>query len=140
MPRKSGEEDEDIAVEEWDEDAEGEDAHDAESDEDDQSSIHVIGRMFSTGQDRGGHTPGDIAARLSSLGTLTEQDIHWSAGANDPTWVAPRQPVQQIIKVLAKLEHVGGYRRPRDVFSDWLNLVEATLHMLPQQLLYLRLH
>ncbi len=96
--------------------------------------------MYLNEDDRGGHSPADIAARLSSPDTLTEQDIHWSAGANDPTWVAPRQPVQQIIKVLAKLEHVGGYRRPRDVFSDWLDLVEATLHMLPQQLLYLRMH
>jgi hypothetical protein len=142
MARKSQDEAEQIVhedpEEEW-ENAERDQERD-EEDADDDPHVRRIGQVHLNPDDRGGHSPADIAARLSSPGTLTEQDIRWSAGANDPTWVAPRQPVQQIIKVLAKLEHVGGYRRPRDVFGDWLNLVEATLHMLPQQLLYLRMH
>ncbi len=132
------EHDADVAVGELEEEAQ--DIDDAEREEGDDPRIRRMGEVYLNPDDRGGHSPGDIAARLSSPGTLTAQDVSWSAGANDPSWEAPRQPVQQIIKVLHKLEHVGGYRRPRDVFGDWLDLVEASLHMLPQQALHMRMH
>ena len=133
MAQEPGEEDEDDEVE-------PEEERDEEELEEDQEGVHVIGRVFSTGQDRGGHTPGDIAARLSGPSYRTEDEVRSNAGWGDPTWEPPQRPVQQIIKILGKLEHIGSYRQPREVFGDWLNLVEATLHMLPQQMLYMRLH
>ncbi len=129
------EERKDKATRDWDEEAEG--------DEDDDGTERggvVLGRLYRTPFDRGGSSDADVAARLQSPQALTEQELRHHAGYKDPQWSPPTRPVQSIIKTLAKLEVIGGYRRTYDVFTDWLNLVEATLHMLPQQMLYARLH
>ena len=126
---------------------EAEDWHDATADDGEGAEEEAsagegitLGRRYRPPFDRGGSSDADVAARLQSPQALTEAELRHHAGYKDPQWNPPRQPVQTIIKTLGKLEVLGGYRRTYDVFTDWLDLVEATLHMLPQQMLYARLH
>ena len=156
------ENDADVAVEEPEEEAEGEQEapdeeerrKDKEEDFDDEMEddelgegggdprIHRIGEVVQLHdpEDRAGGTPGDIAARLQTPGSTAAARLSWSSGYTDPDWEQPRRPVQDIIKILGKVEYIGGYRRPAEVFRDWIELVECTLHMLPQHVLYARLH
>lgn len=125
--------DEEAPVEEaenWDDEEDPDRGDDAEDVED---GVGItLGRLYRTPFDRGGSSDADVAARLQSPQALTAEELRHHVGYKDPQWSPPRQPVQSIIKTLGKLEVIGGCRRTYDVFCDWLNLVEATLHMLPQ--------
>jgi len=145
MARKPRDDDEEILVEDEEAEEDWDDAKDLGGDteaevEDSEKHDETIGHVYSSPMDRGGSSAADIAARLQTSQSLTKRDLQWNKGDSEPGWIMPRRPVQDMIMQLERLEHIGGYRRPRDVFCDWLDLVEATLHMLPQHALYARLN
>jgi len=95
--RDEDEERKDKATRDWDEEAE----EGGEEGEAGEEGSPGLGRVYLR-TDRGGSTEADIAARLQSPQSLTEQDLKWNSGYRDPGWDPPKRPIQQIIKMLGK--------------------------------------